>query len=81
MNPLNDNDTARQDARNWSGRLGYLAAEAPAPSPAGILHQFQTVPPASPTRLSAILEQIRQRRQRQEHAADQLRAQDFLMGS
>jgi hypothetical protein len=81
MNPLTDNDTARQDARDWSGRLGHLAAELPAPSHAGILPQFQTASPAAfPTRLSLILDHLRQGRQRQEHAADQLRAQEFLSG-
>jgi hypothetical protein len=81
MNPLNDNDAARQDARSWSGRLGHLAAEAPAPRPTGALTHLDAVSPAGlPTRLFSILDYLRQRRQRQEHAADQLRAREFLRG-
>jgi hypothetical protein len=81
MNQLNDNHAARHDARTWSGRLGSLAAELPAPRPTGALTHLDAVSPAGlPTRLSSILDHLRQRRQRQEHAADQLRAQEFLRG-
>jgi hypothetical protein len=77
MNSLTTNDSARQ-AASWSGRLGRLAAELPANRPP------VASPPLSdgavPSRLSAILNHIRQRRQRQEHAADKLRAQEFVMG-
>jgi hypothetical protein len=81
MNPLNENDTARQAARSWSERLGNLAAELPAIRPEVAFTQFPAAPPAAlPTRLSSILSHLRQRAQRREHAADKLRAQEFLTG-
>jgi GNAT superfamily N-acetyltransferase len=71
-----------QYARNWSGRLGSMAAELPAIKPEGPFTQLVTVSPAAfPTRLSSILDHLRQRRQRQQHAADNLRAQEFLSGT
>jgi hypothetical protein len=81
MNLLNANDTARQAARSWSERLGSLAAASPSLRPAAALAQLDTAPPAAlPARLSSILHHLRQRAQRREHAADKLRAQEFLTG-
>jgi hypothetical protein len=76
MNLLNENDATRQDARSWSGTLGRLAAELPMIRP-GAFRQFDAAPA---TRLSSILSHLRQRHQRQEHAADKLRAHEFIMG-
>jgi hypothetical protein len=79
MNSLND--TARQEARTWSGHLGSLAAASPTNRPDTSIAQLDNVPPAGlSTRLSSILSHFRQRRARQEHAADKLRAQEFLVG-
>jgi hypothetical protein len=71
MNPLNDNDAARA----WSAQLGKLAAASAVSRTEPAVTQLDF-----PTRLAALLDQFRQRRQRQEHAADKLRAQDFVMG-
>jgi hypothetical protein len=80
MNLLTVNDPALEDARTWSGRLGHLAAASPATRPEAAFTQLDSAPPAAlPTRLSAILNHLRQRHQRQEHAADKLRAQEFVM--
>jgi hypothetical protein len=78
MNPLND--AARRDARSWSGRLGSLAAELPAPRPEATISQLGTVSPTFPTHLSSILEHFRRRHQRQQDTAEKHRAQEFLMG-
>jgi hypothetical protein len=80
MNPLHETDLARQRARAWSGRLGSLAGTSPAVGPEAASLQPDTLSSALPTRLSAILNQLRQRHQRQEHGADKLRAQEFVMG-
>jgi hypothetical protein len=81
MNPLNKSDVARQAARSWSGRLGSLAAEVPAIRPEAAFTQLDTTSaPALPARMSSILNHLRQRAQRREHAADKLRAQEFMMG-
>jgi hypothetical protein len=70
MNPVYDN-LPRQDPQILSARLGELAAERPA----------TTIPldPAFQTPLSRVLRQLRHRRQLREHAADNLRAQEFVM--
>jgi hypothetical protein len=78
MNPLNETDVVRQQARSWSGRLGNLAAELPATGPEAAFTQLDAPPPL-PTRLLTILDHLRQRHQRREHAADKLRAQEFVM--
>jgi hypothetical protein len=70
MNFLNEND----GARTWSGRLGTLAAESPMTN----LPQFDRIP--STTRLAAILSHFHRRQQSREHAADTLRANEFLTG-
>jgi len=70
MNPLNQPDLARQDARTWSARLGNLAGQSPA-------LQLETFSPP----LSAVLQHLRQRHQRQQDAADKLRANEFILGA
>jgi hypothetical protein len=79
MNALNETDVARQQARSWSGRLGSLAAELPVIRPEAASPQLAAAPAALPARLSAILGHFRQRHQRRQQAADQLRAQEFVM--
>jgi hypothetical protein len=78
MNPLNETDVARQQARSWSGRLGNLAAASPATRPGAAFDQLDAPPPLPP-RLLSILNYLRQRHQRREHAADKLRANEFVM--
>jgi len=80
MNPLNETDVSRQQARSWSGRLGSLAATSPAVRPEAPFPQLDSRHPAAfPTRLLSILDNLRQRHQRREHAADKLRANEFVM--
>jgi hypothetical protein len=75
-----DSDAARQAARTWSGRLGTLAAASPAVRPGAALTQLgAALPPALPIRLAPILNHLRQRHQRRQHAADELRAEEFVM--
>jgi hypothetical protein len=76
---LNDNDTITQQARTFSERLGNLAAASSARRPAAAFNQLDAIT-APPTRLSTILDHFRQRAQRREHAADKLRAQEFMTG-
>jgi hypothetical protein len=78
MNPLNETDVSRQQARSWSGRLGSLAAASPAVRPGAAFDQLDAPPPL-PTRLLSILDNLRQRHQRQQHAAAKLRANEFMM--
>jgi hypothetical protein len=80
MTVLNGKDDARQ-AANWSGRLGRLAAELPAIRPEVALTSLDTVSLSFPTRLSAILNHLRGRWQRQQETAEKLRAQEFLTGA
>jgi hypothetical protein len=80
MNLINENDPVRQAARTLSERLGRLAATSPAAGPEAALTQLATHPSSLPARLSAILTHFRQRNQRREHAADKLRANEFLTG-
>ena len=81
MNPLHDSDVARQQARIWSERLGRQAARLPTMRPDAVLTQLDAIPPfAFSTSLPAILDHLRQRRERQEHAADKLRASEFMTG-
>jgi hypothetical protein len=79
MSPLNETDVARQQARSWSEQIGNLAAELPATRPEAALTQLGTRPTALPNRLTLILNHLRQRHQKREHAADKLRAQEFVM--
>jgi hypothetical protein len=80
MNPLNETDVARQQARSWSGRLGSLAAELPAIRPEAAFTQLDNAPPSAlPTRLLSMLGHLRQRQQRRQEAADKLRANEFMM--
>jgi hypothetical protein len=80
MDPLYPDDPARQAARSLSERLGILAATSPAGRREAPDLQLDARPSALTPRLSAILNHLRQRRQRQELAADKLRAQEFIMG-
>jgi hypothetical protein len=79
MNPLHDSDLARQQARAWSEHLGTLAAASPAVRPGAAFTQLGTPPSALPTRWLSILDNLRQRHQRQQDAADKLRVQEFIM--
>jgi hypothetical protein len=80
MNPLFHNATARQDAQNWSEKVGILAAQLPATRPATSLSSFNPLPSAdAPTRLSTILHHFRQRQQKREDAEHKLRAQEFVI--
>ena len=81
MNPLNANNPAHQAARSWAAKLGTLATELPMIRPEAASTQPGVTPPAFPSRLSILLNHLRQRRQRREHAAAKLRAQEFLAGS
>jgi hypothetical protein len=76
MNRLDDNTLARQDARNWSEKVGILAAQMPTTS----LPPFDPLPSADAlTRLSTILHHFRQRQQKRVDAEHKLRAQEFVM--
>jgi hypothetical protein len=80
MNSLNN--PARQAARTWSEQLGSLAAASPANRPDISIAQLDFAPPAAlSARLSVILSHFRQRRARQQHAAEELRAREFLTGT
>jgi hypothetical protein len=72
MNLLNENDAALR----WSSRLGNLAAASAVRRPEAAFTQDNT---AISNRLAAIIGHFR-RRLRQEHAAEKLRAQEFLTG-
>ena len=80
MNAFRETDLANQQARAWSAHLGALAVASRASPPGAALTQLNTLPSGLPPRVSAILNHLRQRRQRQEQAADKLRAQEFMMG-
>jgi hypothetical protein len=81
MNPLHGTDLARQQARAWSGQLGALAATSSTTRRGAALPQLDpTLPSDLPTRLSVILHHIRKRSHRREHAADKLRANEFMTG-
>jgi hypothetical protein len=76
MNRFDNNTLARQDARNWSEKVGILAAQIPSTS----FPSFNPFPNANtPTRLSTILHHFRQRQQKREDAEHKLRAQDFVI--
>jgi hypothetical protein len=79
MTPLRETDLASQQARAWSAHLGALAAAPPAVRPGAAFDQLGTPPPALPTRLRSILDNLRERHRRREHAADKLRANEFMM--
>ena len=78
MKPANETAVSRQQARSWSGRLGNLAAASPATRSEAAFPQLDNAPPPLPTRLLSILDNLRQRHQRREHAADKLRANEFM---
>jgi hypothetical protein len=62
--PIND---PNRQALNFSARLGTLAAEN------------ATSPLRVPTRLSAVLEHLRQRERAREHVEHKLKANHFIM--
>ena len=77
MDPLNDNESMRQQAINRSSQLGRLAAELPAEGPVAAI--AQAAQPAGGGRLPAILEHLRQRHHEREHSHAKLRAHEFIM--
>lgn len=79
MNTLND--TTHQDARHWSAQLGATSAELAAARSRQGFHQpgGQAGVAALPQRVVDLLTRVGQRTQSQEHAADQLRAKEFMM--
>jgi hypothetical protein len=79
MTPINSPDPSQQ-ARTWAERLGSLAAASPATDREPAATQLGGSP-AFPARLSPILDHFRQRHQRRQHAADTLRAEEFLSGT
>jgi hypothetical protein len=78
MNPLHETDLTSQQAQAWSQHLGALAAASSATRPGPAFPQLDVTPSPLTPGLSAILSQLRQRRQRQELVADKLRANEFL---
>jgi hypothetical protein len=75
MIPLHPNDPSRQSVQAFSERLGSLAAASSATRPEAPAPQLNA---AVTPRLSAALAHFRQRSERRQHAADQLRAQEFM---
>jgi hypothetical protein len=73
MPPINEDDPARQAALALSGRLGRLAATAPAIRPRAVFPRPGVV---FPLRLTSILGHLRQ--QAHEHAMHKLRAHEFI---
>jgi hypothetical protein len=66
MNQLIDNDPARQPIRDFSGRLGALAAH------------YATTSNRSPSQWSAIVQAIRQNRK--EDIEHKIKATHFILG-
>jgi hypothetical protein len=79
MMAFNDNDTAPQQSRGWSAQLGEQAAQLTSASPQGAIEQSRSNP-GFPTRLSAVLAHFAGRNRRQQHAANQLRVNEFMIG-
>jgi hypothetical protein len=75
MIPLRTADPSSQAAQAWSAKLGCLAAQGPATRPDVLAPQLNA---ALPQRLAAVLAHFRQRAERRQHAADQLRAEEFM---
>jgi len=77
MNTMSTFEQARQQAQNWSTRLGELAG--------GVSQNRQRLnlgQPAGPTpsRLSAVLAHLLQRSRAKERATYNLKAREFIMG-
>jgi hypothetical protein len=70
--------TRRRQEKSRSAE-GSLAAASPANRPEAASTQLDTSPAGLSTQLSAILSHFRQKRQ--EHAAEELRAREFLTGA
>jgi hypothetical protein len=75
MNTLNDD--ARQQAQNWSGQLGDLAAGLHTTTPPAA----SQADPALHNRLSALLARHLRRNSPQHLAARKLQANEFMAGS
>jgi hypothetical protein len=75
MNPFFPTDPSRQSARAWSANLGSLAAASSATRPEAAAPQPNA---ALPQHLAAVLAHFRQRAERRQHAADQLRREEFM---
>jgi putative IMPACT (imprinted ancient) family translation regulator len=67
MNPITDPAAPSPDPRQWSARLGVLAAQ-------------NAALPIPRSRFLAILNQIRQRNQSRESLAAKVHATHFIMG-
>jgi hypothetical protein len=67
MNQPINSDPTNQQARDWSERLGQVAAEN------------ATAPAAVPTHISAILNLLRQRNRTRQHVEHNLHANNFIM--
>jgi hypothetical protein len=80
MNSFSPTGPTRQAAQNFSERLGSLAAESASSRPATPAPLLDATPVPVPTQLTSLIARVRQRSQRQEEAAEKLRAQDFLRG-
>jgi len=82
MSSINANDAAQQVARSWSERLGSLAAQLRQTRPTTVVLQPGDVTGygAVSRGLSAILP-LGQHNPAQEHAADKLKVQEFLVGT
>jgi len=66
MQPLLDNDPARQQARTFSAQLGTLAGQ-------------NATAPAMPTRLAAILQDLKARNRAREDLQAKINATHFIM--
>jgi hypothetical protein len=72
MPPNNEYDPARQAAVALSGRLGRLAASSAVRTQGAFPHLDLSITP----RLASVLARVRRRAE--EHAADRLRANEFM---
>ena len=77
MDPLNDNESMRQQAISRSSQLGWLAAQVPDDGP--ITAIAQAMQPAGAGRLPVILGHLRQRHHEREHNEAKIRAHEFIM--
>jgi hypothetical protein len=78
MNTFIDDKSAQQQARDWSGQLGDLAARTPMGSIPRDIEQRQGSPGAYPSRLSVILNHLRDRNQGRKDMVHKMRAQEFI---
>jgi hypothetical protein len=78
MNTFIDTQSAQQQARDWSGQLGDLAARTPKSSIPRDIEQGLGSPGAYPSRLSVILNHLRDRNRTREDMVYKMRAQEFI---